>query len=77
MTNKEKLEAYPILSHLLRCDSALPKHIYSSFYVLALVLCEQPRNSETTVALRKLLEARDAVVRAIHAAREAKAEGAQ
>ena len=46
----------------------LPPHLQAvsrPFGELAQTVAEGPQNSETTVALRKLLEAKDAAVRAI------------
>ena len=40
------------------------KVVSASFKVLAVEICETSNNPETTVALRKLLEAKDAAVRA-------------
>lgn len=41
------------------------QNVSLNFHVLAHALCERlPRNPERTVALRKLLEAKDAAVRA-------------
>lgn len=45
----------------------LPVHLQTvskPFHDLAMIILEQPRNPEQTVALRKLLEAKDAAVRA-------------
>lgn len=45
----------------------LPPHLQSvsaPFYELALFIVSLPKNPERTVALRKLLEAKDAAVRA-------------
>jgi hypothetical protein len=38
--------------------------VSKDFYALAQITAELPRNPERTVALRKLLEAKDAAVRA-------------
>ena len=62
----EQLETDPILRYFLFAH--LPEQLQRtsrSFYYLALVIVENlPRNPERTVALRKLLEAKDAAVRA-------------
>ena len=45
----------------------LPEHLQQvsmDFYALAYKILDLPRNPERTVALRKLLEAKDAAVRA-------------
>lgn len=42
----------------------LPDHLQEPFADLAAVIAVGPLNPETTVALRKLLEAKDAAVRA-------------
>lgn len=46
----------------------LPPHLAAvseGFYGLAMKVAEGPQNPETTVALRKLLEAKDCAVRAV------------
>jgi hypothetical protein len=57
------------IDHLLRFFKYehLPEHLQAAsrpFADLARQISEGPRNPETTVALRKLLEAKDAAVRA-------------
>lgn len=62
----EQLNIDPILRYF--AYEHLPLHLQhrsSPFYQLAvLIVTEIPRNPERTVALRKLLEAKDAAVRA-------------
>lgn len=61
---------HPAITHVLqyfKCDHLPPKlqDISRPFAVLAHQVAERaPDNQETTVALRKLLEAKDAAVRA-------------
>lgn len=61
MEEKESLLQFFEFAHL-------PEHLQSTskpFYVLAYDICATtPRNPERTVALRKLLEAKDCAVRA-------------
>lgn len=63
-------EPHPAIRHVLnyfKC-SHLPEHlqkVVGPFMALAVeVAARAPQNQETTVALRKLLEAKDAAVRA-------------
>lgn len=62
---------HPAISHVLKFFSYdhLPPHLQvvsKPFCALAIEVAERaPDNQETTVALRKLLEAKDAAVRAI------------
>jgi hypothetical protein len=60
----------PAIEHLLRLFvyDHLPKNlqsISSRFASLATTIAAGPHNPETTVALRKLLEAKDCAVRAV------------
>lgn len=41
------------------------REVSEQFHALAQKVCELPRNPERTVALRKLLEAKDAAVRSM------------
>lgn len=65
--NQQLAEQYPILQyfkgdHLTNLDLG---QIYNPFRTLAWKLArELPRNAETSTALRKLLEAKEAAVRA-------------
>jgi hypothetical protein len=62
MTPEERRSADPILYAHLRDDL---KPISEPFGILAMALVNLiPRNAERTVSLRKLLEAKDAAVRA-------------
>lgn len=65
--SSDELSADPILRHFHY--SHLPdrlRGISSRFYVLARIIVDDvPRNAERTVALRKLLEAKDCAVRAM------------
>lgn len=62
---------HPAISHVLKffAYEHLPEHLQSvsmPFAVLAKQVAERaPENQETTVALRKLLESKDAAVRAM------------
>ena len=61
--------AHPSVSHVLKYFryGHLPEHLQAAskpFADLAVMVAEGPGNPETTVALRKLLEAKDAAVRA-------------
>lgn len=64
--NQKKLEEYPILEHFQYMH--LPEHlreISRPFCTLAWKMARTlPHNAETSVALRKLLEGKDAAVRA-------------
>jgi hypothetical protein len=66
----EGVNVHPAISHVLKffSYSHLPpklQEISAPFCVLANQVAERaPENQETTVALRKLLEAKDAAVRA-------------
>jgi len=65
MFTDEQLATDPILRYF--AYDHLPenlKAISSWFATLALAVLDLPRNAERTVALRKLLEAKDAAVRA-------------
>jgi hypothetical protein len=60
---------HPSVSHVLQffAYEHLPVHLQSvsaPFHELAHEIAQQSRNPETTVALRKLLESKDAAVRA-------------
>ena len=61
---------HPSTRHILQFFTVehLPAHLQAvsrPFADLALVVAEAAENQETTVALRKLLEAKDAAVRAV------------
>lgn len=60
----------PPVKHVLKYFKFkhLPEHLRSAserFAALAIRVARGPQNPETTVALRKLLEAKDAAVRAV------------
>ena len=67
----EAIKAFtPPIQHVLQFFKYehLPTHLQAAskpFADLALSIAEQSSNQETTVALRKLLEAKDAAVRAM------------
>lgn len=59
----------PAVAHVAQffAYTHLPPHLQEvsrPFYELAMVVASGPQNPETTVAMRKLLEAKDAAVRA-------------
>jgi hypothetical protein len=61
---------HPAISHIMQFFAweHLPPHLQAvsrPFGELAQLVAEGPPNAETTVALRKLLEAKDAAVRAV------------
>jgi len=63
-------EAHHSVLHLVRCFKFrhLPPHLQlvsARFADLAITIAEGPANIETSVALRKLLESKDAAVRAV------------
>jgi hypothetical protein len=61
MDSKEHIMQFFSYSHL-------PPHLQEAskgFYDLAVKICEFSSNEETVVALRKLLEAKDAAVRSV------------
>lgn len=65
-----KLDRHPAIAGVLQffAFSHLPAHLQDvsrPFSVLAEKIADGPSNAETTVALRKLLEAKDAAVRAV------------
>jgi hypothetical protein len=64
------LDRHPSITHLLRffAYAHLPPHLQAvsrPFAVLAETVADGSNNAETAVALRKLLEAKDAAVRAV------------
>jgi len=61
---------HPAVTHILQffAFEHLPEHLQSAsmpFHALAHDIAANSSNPETTVALRKLLEAKDAAVRAV------------
>lgn len=70
ISNPEKPPRHPAVAGVLQffSYSHLPPHlreISGPFCALAERVADGPSNAETTVALRKLLEAKDAAVRAV------------